>query len=39
MRTVLTMAMKDLRLISRDWLGMFFIVGFPMLMGIFFGSL
>jgi ABC-2 type transport system permease protein len=39
MRTVLTMAMKDLRLISRDWLGLFFILGFPILMGIFFGSM
>ncbi len=39
MRTVFTMAMKDLRLISRDWLGMFFIVGFPVLMGLFFGSM
>ena len=33
MRTVLTMAMKDLRLMSRDWLGMFFIIGFPIVMG------
>jgi ABC-2 type transport system permease protein len=39
MRTILTMAMKDLRLISRDWLGLFFILGFPILMGIFFGSM
>ena len=39
MRTVLTMAAKDLRLMSRDWLGMFFIIGFPILMGIFFGSI
>jgi ABC-2 type transport system permease protein len=37
MRTVLTMAMKDLRLMSRDWLGLFFIVVFPIVMGIFFG--
>jgi ABC-2 type transport system permease protein len=37
MRTVLTMAMKDLRLMSRDLLGLFFIVGFPIVMGIFFG--
>ena len=39
MRTVFTMAMKDLRLISRDWLGMFFIIGFPVMMGLFFGSM
>jgi ABC-2 type transport system permease protein len=39
MRNVLTMAAKDLRLMARDWLGMFFIIGFPILMGIFFGSM
>lgn len=38
MRTVLTMAMKDLRLMSRDWLGMFFIIGFPIVMALFFGQ-
>ena len=38
MRTVFTMAMKDLRLMSRDWLGMFFIIGFPIVMGLFFGQ-
>lgn len=39
MRTILAMAMKDLRLMSRDWLGLFFIVAFPILIGIFFGSM
>lgn len=39
MRTVLTMAMKDLRLMSRDWLGLFFIIGFPILMALLFGSM
>ena len=39
MRSVLTMAVKDLVLITRDWLGLFFIVGFPVLMGVFFGSM
>jgi ABC-2 type transport system permease protein len=38
MGSILTMAMKDLRLMSRDWLGMFFIIGFPIAMGLFFGS-
>jgi ABC-2 type transport system permease protein len=38
MRIILTMAMKDLRLMSRDWLGMFFIIGFPIVMGLFFGQ-
>ena len=33
MRTVLAMAVKDLRLMSRDWLGMFFILAFPDLDG------
>ncbi|HJQ80084.1 MAG TPA: ABC transporter permease [Lacipirellulaceae bacterium] len=37
MPTILTMAAKDLRLMSRDLLGLFFIVGFPIVMGIFFG--
>ena len=39
MRTVIAMALKDLRLMSRDWLGLFFIVGFPILMALFFGSM
>ena len=39
MKTVLVMAWKDLVLVTRDWLGMFFIVGFPILMGVFFGSM
>ncbi len=39
MRTVLIMALKDLVLITRDWLGLFFIVGFPIMMGVFFGSM
>lgn len=39
MRSVIAMAVKDLLLISRDWLGMFFIIGFPILIGIFFGAM
>ena len=39
MRTVLIMALKDLVLVTRNWLGLFFIVGFPILMGVFFGSM
>ncbi|HMP78889.1 MAG TPA: ABC transporter permease [Pirellulaceae bacterium] len=34
---VLTLALKDLKLILRDKLGAFFILGFPVLMGVFFG--
>jgi len=37
MRSVLAMALKDLTLIHRDWLGMFFIICFPVGMGAFFG--
>lgn len=37
MKRVFQMAMKDLRLLSRDKIGMFFMLGFPILMGIFFG--
>jgi ABC-2 type transport system permease protein len=39
MRSVLIMAVKDLVLITRDWLGLFFIVAFPIMMGVFFGSM
>lgn len=31
------MALKDLKLLSRDKMGAFFIIGFPILMGLFFG--
>ena len=33
------MALKDLLLITRDGLGMFFIIGFPVMIGVFFGSM
>lgn len=39
MNRIFKMAMKDLKLLSRDKLGAFFIVGFPILMGLFFGSI
>jgi ABC-2 type transport system permease protein len=39
MRSVITMAVKDLVLTTRDLLGLFFIIGFPILMGVFFGSM
>ena len=38
MRRVWLMALKDLRLLSRDRIGMFFMLAFPVLMGVFFGS-
>ena len=37
MNRILRMAIKDLRLLSRDKMGAFFIIGFPILMGLFFG--
>lgn len=37
MNEILQMAIKDLRLLFRDRLGAFFIIGFPILMGLFFG--
>ena len=37
MRSILTIALKDLTLMRRDWLGLFFIIGFPVVMGVFFG--
>lgn len=37
MRSIWTLAIKDLRLLTRDLLGMFFIVVFPVIMGVFFG--
>lgn len=38
MKTIINLAWKDLRLIQRDWLGVFFIIFFPIAMGIFFGA-
>lgn len=37
MRSVLCLAIKDLRLLSRDWMALFFIIFFPIVMGVFFG--
>lgn len=37
MTAVIHMAIKDLRILFRDRAGAFFIVGFPVLMGVFFG--
>lgn len=37
MSAILNLAIKDLRLMSRDVTGMFFIVGLPILMGVLFG--
>ena len=37
MRPILKMAIKDIKLLLRDRMGAFFIVGFPILMGVLFG--
>jgi ABC-2 type transport system permease protein len=39
MRAVVTLALKDLRLLSRDWFGMFWILAFPLMFALFFGSI
>ncbi len=37
MRTILAIAVKDLRLLVRDKMSAFFVLGFPIVMGLFFG--
>jgi ABC-2 type transport system permease protein len=39
MRSIFIMALKDLALVARDKMGMFFIIAFPVLMGVFFGTM
>lgn len=39
MRTAMAMALKDLQLMRRDSFGMFFIIGFPIMMGVLFGAM
>lgn len=39
MQRIVVLAVKDLRLITRDKLGMFFMLAFPILMALFFGSI
>jgi ABC-2 type transport system permease protein len=39
MNAVLTLALKDLRLLTRDWFGLFWILAFPLLFALFFGSI
>lgn len=39
MAQIFNIAMKDLKVLSRDPSGMFFILGFPILMGLFFGMM
>jgi len=37
MRSVIPLAIKDLKLLLRDRMGMFFVIVFPVIMGLFFG--
>ncbi|MCP4685127.1 MAG: ABC transporter permease [bacterium] len=39
MSAVLTLALKDLRLLWRDRFGLFWVIAFPLLMALFFGSI
>ena len=39
MRNILTMAIKDLKILSRDAFGMFWLLVFPLLFALFFGSI
>lgn len=38
MHSIVTLALKDLRVLSRDWFGLFWIVVFPLVYALFFGS-
>jgi ABC-2 type transport system permease protein len=38
MSRILTMALKDLKILTRDRFGMFWVLAFPLLMALFFGS-
>ncbi len=39
MRTIWLMALKDLKIVRHDKVGLFFIIGFPVLMGVLFGAI
>lgn len=39
MKRIVILALKDLKLISRDKLGVFFMLAFPIMMALFFGSM
>ena len=39
MKAILTIALKDLRLLARDRAGFFWVLGFPFLMALFFGAI
>ena len=39
MKSVIVLALKDLKLLSRDKFGLFWLLVFPLLMALFFGSI
>jgi linearmycin/streptolysin S transport system permease protein len=39
MSRIVTLALKDLRVLSRDWFGLFWIFVFPLLFALFFGAI
>ena len=39
MRAIINLAIKDLRLLVRDKMGLFWVIVFPLLMALFFGSI
>ena len=39
MKSIFTLAFKDLILQSRDWFGLFWILAFPLMLALFFGSI
>ncbi|MBI3830172.1 MAG: ABC transporter permease [Planctomycetes bacterium] len=39
MRAIVTMALKDLRLLARDRFGLFWVFGFPLLLAVLFGAM
>src|SRR5262245_11462404 len=39
MKSILILALKDLKLQSRDWFGLFWILIFPLMLALFFGSI
>ena len=39
MRPILTLALKDIKLLLRDKAGLFWIIGFPLIMALLFGAI
>ncbi len=39
MKPILTLALKDIRVLTRDWFGLFWIAVFPLMFALFFGAI